>query len=242
MFRRNPYKRPLLTGNWGRRLRLAAKVAAILFLCDLAYVTGLGPDWDLYAEGPIFKSSFMKRYEHERIRTDGPPLRWKPVPLEAISPHLVHFVIAAEDSRFYGHRGFDKAAFDAAMEVNFSRRRFIYGASTISQQTVKNLFLGPSRNPVRKWHELLLTLVMELRLEKQRILEIYLNVAELGPGIYGVEAASRAYWGISASQLSRQQAAELAATLPAPRKHNPNTRSRYFENRSKKILRQLSEV
>ncbi len=243
MFRRNPYKKSLSSpGKWRRRLRLAVRAVALLFVFDLGYVAGLWPDWDLYAVGPILKSSFIKRYEHERIGKGGPALRWKPVALEAISPHVVSFVVVAEDSRFYDHGGFDKAAFDAAMEVNLSRRRFIYGASTISQQTVKNLLLGPSRNPVRKWHELLLTLGMELELDKERILEIYLNVAELGPGIYGVEAAARAYWGISASQLSRTQAAELAATLPAPRKHNPKTRTSYFRSRSQRLLRQLSEV
>ncbi len=242
MFRRNPYKKPLLVGEWGVALRLAAKAAVLLFVCDLAYVAGVSPDWDLYAEGPIFKTSFMKRYEHQRVREGGPPLRWKPVELEAISPHVVSFVLAAEDSRFYDHSGFDKVAFDAAMEVNLARRRIVYGASTISQQTVKNLLLGPSRNPVRKWHELLLTLGMELQLEKERILEIYLNVAELGAGIYGVEAAARAYWGIPASELSRRQAAELAASLPAPRRHNPKTRTRFFERRAQRLLRQLSEV
>ena len=176
------------------------------------------------------------------MREGGPPLRWQPVRLEAMSPHLVRFVLTGEDSRFYDHHGFDHAAFEEAMEENFERRRLLYGASTISQQTVKNLLLSPSRNPIRKWHELLLTLGMELSLDKERILELYLNVAELGVGVYGVEAAARTYWGISAAQLSERQAAELAATLPAPRKHNPHTRSAFFRQRTRKLLRQSSVV
>jgi monofunctional biosynthetic peptidoglycan transglycosylase len=122
------------------------------------------------------------------------------------------------------------------MDYNLREGRFVFGASTISQQTVKNLFLTPSRNPLRKWHELILTWGMERSLGKRRILEIYLNVVELGRGIYGVQAASQAYWGISPDQLSPAQAAELVASLPSPVKNNPATHTRYFERRSKKLL------
>jgi monofunctional biosynthetic peptidoglycan transglycosylase len=123
------------------------------------------------------------------------------------------------------------------MEYNFSKKRLIFGGSTISQQTVKNVFLSPSRNPLRKWHELLLTIGMERNLSKQRVLEHYLNLAEFGRGIYGVDAAARYYWGKPASRLTDRQAIELAATLPSPVKNNPKTRTRSFENRVKKIRR-----
>ena len=145
-------------------------------------------------------------------------------------------MILAEDSRFYEHSGFDLIAFKEAMDYNLREGRLVLGASTISQQTVKNLFLSPSRNPLRKWHELILTWGMEHNLTKRRILELYLNVAQFGQGIYGVQAASQAYWGIEPDQLSVAQAAELAATLPGPVKNNPVTQTRYFEKRSKKIL------
>ena len=98
-----------------------------------------------------------------------------------------------------------------------------------------------SRNPLRKWHELVLTFWMEMRLEKKRIMELYLNVAEFGKGIYGVEAAAKYYWGIPASSLSMAQAVELAATLPAPKNHNPKTRTSFFSKRKKKLLRQLAQ-
>ncbi len=228
--------------RFGRRVRLALWLALLFFVGDLVYVAGMWPDWDLYAEGPIFKSRFIQTYQHERRREGWPRLLWRSVPLERVSPHLIRAVVLAEDGRFYSHKGFDRAAFREAMEYNLARRRLVHGASTISQQTVKNLFLGPSRNPMRKWHELLLTVGMELELEKDRILELYLNVAEFGLGIYGVEAAAQAYWGIPAARLSRRQAAELAATLPAPKHHNPRLRTAFFENRSRKLLRRLTEV
>jgi monofunctional biosynthetic peptidoglycan transglycosylase len=97
------------------------------------------------------------------------------------------------------------------------------------------MFLTPSRNPIRKWHELLMTWFMEKKLNKSRILAIYLNIAEFGRGIYGVEAASQHYWGVSAFQISKDQAAELAATLPSPKKHNPNTQTKTFSRRVTKI-------
>ncbi len=224
------------------RLRLACAFLIGAVFGDVFYVAGLWPDWELYADGPIFKSSFMLRYEHDRALEGGPRLRWQPVTLEDVSVHMLRSVLVGEDSRFYRHKGFDRVAFEAAMEHNLERRRIIYGGSTISQQTVKNLFFTPSRNPMRKWHELLLTLGMERALEKRRILELYLNLAEFGRGVYGVEAASRRYFGVSASDLSRIQAAELAASLPSPRKHNPGTRTEFFEARTEKLLLQLREL
>lgn len=147
--------------------------------------------------------------------------------------------IVAEDARFYQHQGFDLAAFQEAMDHNLENMELRYGASTISQQTVKNLFFSASRNPLRKWHELIFTLAMEHQLSKRRILEIYLNIAEFGIGVYGVEAAARHYWGIPAAMLSQRQAAALAACLPSPKKHNPVTRSRRHLERTRKILRYM---
>jgi monofunctional biosynthetic peptidoglycan transglycosylase len=123
------------------------------------------------------------------------------------------------------------------MLYNLERGRFVYGGSTISQQTTKNLFLSPSRNPLRKWHELVLTLALEHHLDKRRIMEHYLNVAQFGRGLFGVEAAARHYWGIPAARLSQRQAIELAATLPAPVSSNPATRNRSFRQRFNKINR-----
>ena len=150
---------------------------------------------------------------------------------------MVRAVIVAEDSRFYEHDGIDLEALRQAMEYNLSQQRFAYGGSTISQQTVKNLFLTPSRNPLRKWHELILTFAMEYYLPKRRILEYYLNVAEFGRGIYGVEAASLYYWNVPVAYIGSAEAIELAATLPSPVNNNPRKRTRAFERRIKKIGR-----
>ena len=107
------------------------------------------------------------------------------------------------------------------------------GASTISQQTVKNMFLSLSRNPLRKWHELLMTLAMEKNLTKDRILDIYLNIAEMGKGLYGIEAASRYYFAKASYKLSSIMTIELAATLPNPKKDNPRTRVEHFKEKEK---------
>ncbi|HEX7045448.1 MAG TPA: monofunctional biosynthetic peptidoglycan transglycosylase [Burkholderiales bacterium] len=220
--------------RWGLRLALIALIA------DLFYLMLTWPDWSALAAGPVPKSSFMLRYERARAEDRRlPPLRWRPVPLAQIAKPMIRAAILAEDARFYEHSGFDLIAFKEAMSYNLEERRLALGASTISQQTVKNLFLSPARNPVRKWHELVLTWGMESNLRKRRILELYLNIAEFGTGIYGVQAAAEAYYGVSAADLTATQAAELAATLPSPTRHNPATRTEFFTRRTQKILHRL---
>ncbi len=235
--KQTPAKKP---GLLRRLLSRGLQLLLLILLLDAAYLWWLMPDWKALATGPTPKSAFIKEYETQR-NDDAklPTLRWQPVALSAIAKPMRRAVVVAEDSRFYEHEGFDVAALQDAWEYNLERRKFAIGGSTLSQQLAKNLFLTPSRNPLRKWHEVWLTAIMERQLSKRRILELYLNVAEFGPGIYGVEAASRKYWGISARQLSSQQAIELAATLPGPKKHNPATRTRFFNNKVKKIGRHM---
>ncbi len=148
------------------------------------------------------------------------------VPLRGIAPDLQHAVIAAEDARFYQHHGFDWQAMEIAAEGDIHGRR-LRGGSTLTQQLVKNLLLGTERSYLRKGVEATLVPVAELVLGKQRILELYLNVVEWGPGVYGAEAASRYHFHTSARRLSRTQAAELAAILPAPRRRRPERMARY---------------
>lgn len=205
---------------------------------DTGYLIGIWPNWDIYAEGPVQQSNFIRNYISQRYQhRDWPPLNWQPVSINKIPKHMVRALIVAEDARFYSHSGIDTNALKEVMEYNLSKSRFVFGGSTISQQTIKNIFLSPSRNPLRKWHEFILTIGMEQNLSKQRILELYLNIAEFGRGVYGVDAAAKYYWGISAEQLSVRQAIQLAATLPAPVNHNPNTSSKFFLKRVKKIGR-----
>jgi monofunctional glycosyltransferase len=163
--------------------------------------------------------------------------RYQFVPLTQISPNLQHAVIAAEDGRFYQHNGFDWHEIQIAAQEDMEGER-TRGASTLTQQLVKNLFFGTGRSIVRKGAEATLVPVAEAVLGKQRILEIYLNVVEWGPGIYGAEWASRVYYGMPARNIGREEAARLAAVLPGPLKRRPERMNRYSAiilNRMKKM-------
>src|SRR3989441_1747381 len=171
-----------------------------------------------------------------------------PSALKDISPVLQRMVIIAEDSRFRSHIGIDPAeiadalgvdgahGFRSAVGAAWRHRDRLRGASTITQQLAKNLYLSSSRNPIRKVKEAVTALRLELALSKDRILELYLSVAQWGPGIWGVDAASRAYFGVPASHLTAEQAAELAATLPHPRSSNPTFRPDRMLTRRNLIL------
>ena len=152
--------------------------------------------------------------------------RYTFVPLNQISPDFQHAVIAAEDARFYQHHGFDWHEIQIAAEDDMDGGRS-RGASTLTQQLVKNLFFGTGRSVLRKGAEFTLVPVAELVLGKRRILELYLNVVEWGPGIYGAESACRTYDGTSARNIDRERAARLAAILPAPLKRRPERMNHY---------------
>jgi len=165
------------------------------------------------------------------------------VPYERISPNLVRAALAGEDSRFFDHSGFDWEEIQKAIEKDWEEKGFRRGASTISQQLAKNLFLSTSKNPVRKLHEAVITWEMEHILSKRRILELYLNVIEWGNGIYGAEAGARHYFSASAASLSAEQAAFLSAIIPNPRgKYNPTKHPRRVERRKGLILRLMRHV
>jgi monofunctional glycosyltransferase len=164
----------------------------------------------------------------ERIRLGGIERDW--VPIEDISIHLQRAAVAGEDANFCLHWGFDMAAIRAAIEAGAAR-----GGSTISQQTVKNAFLWHGRSWLRKALEAAITPVMELFWSKRRVLEVYLNVAEFGPGVFGAEAAARHHFGVSASELTEAQAARLAAVLPAPQARSASSPSDFVLRRASAI-------
>jgi monofunctional biosynthetic peptidoglycan transglycosylase len=164
-------------------------------------------------------------------------VRYKFIPLTQISPDLQHAVVAAEDARFYQHHGFDWHQIEIAAQDDLEGGR-TRGASTITQQLVKNLFFGTGRSVLRKGAEFTLVPVAEFVLGKRRILEIYLNVVEWGPGIYGADSACRYYDGINARNIGREEAARLAAILPAPLKRRPERMNRY----SALILERMRQI
>jgi monofunctional biosynthetic peptidoglycan transglycosylase len=217
-------------------LRWGWRIALFLAIADLFYIMSIWPNWQQFGHGQALRSQFILNYQQQRKRDPAlPPLHWLPVSGDQIPRDLRRAVVVGEDARFYHHHGIDMLAFMDAMDSNLELGEFKYGGSTISQQTIKNLYFSGARNPLRKWHELILTLAMEMHESKYRILTTYLNIAEFGEGIYGAEAAAQYYWHIPASQLNEQQCAELAATLPSPKKNNPKTRTRYFTQRAERI-------
>jgi len=185
-------------------------------------------------------TAFMELRKEEAAQ-DGRTLairhRW--VPYAQISADLRRAVIVTEDAAFFDHDGIDLNEVKASMERNWDEGRFSRGASTITQQLAKNLYLSPSRNPLRKLREVFITRRLEASLTKRRILEIYLNVIEWGDGIFGVDAAARIYFGKTAATLSREEAALLAGAIINPRVHNPGKPTRRLLRRQQIVLRRM---
>lgn len=166
---------------------------------------------------------------------------WEPI--ENISPNLALAVVAAEDNKFMEHYGFDLEAIEKAMKYNKKKKgKKVRGASTISQQTAKNVFLWPGRSFIRKGFEVYFTLLIETFWSKERILEVYLNVIEMGPGIYGAQAASMQYFKKPATRLTRDESARIAAVLPNPRKWSPVKRTPYIIKREVWILWNMRNI
>jgi monofunctional biosynthetic peptidoglycan transglycosylase len=215
-----PPKAPLRKGLLRSFVRWLVIGAVVVW--SLAALTLLAARW---IDPPTTAVHIQRRVQawahHTRYRE-----RYTFIPLSQISPDLQHAVIAAEDSRFYQHHGFDWHEIQIAAEDDLEGDR-TRGASTITQQLVKNLFFGTGRSILRKGAEFTLVPVAEFVLGKRRILEIYLNVVEWGPGIYGADSACHYYDGTAARSIGREQAARLAAILPAPLKRRPERMNRY---------------
>ena len=225
-----------------RPFRLLLTAALSVAIVDLGVLTFRWVSMSHLASGPVPKSRFIVAYlRHQRAR-HWPPLRWQPVALAAIPPALRSAAILGEDDTFYENDGFDPRSILWAARYDWRARRIVFGASTITQQTAKNLFLSPSRSFFRKGNEALLTIALDHFLTKDRVLEIYLDDAEFGRGVYGVAAASRYYFGKPVWAITVHEAAELAATLPDPEGSNPATRSPYFRARTAKLMRLLALV
>jgi monofunctional biosynthetic peptidoglycan transglycosylase len=193
-----------------------------------------------WSEYPPASTAFMDhRLETLREKNPRAKLARQWVPYERISPNLKHAVVAAEDARFLDHEGFDWDMIQQAMAKNERRGRVVAGGSTISQQLAKNLFLSGERSWLRKGQEAIITWMLETVLSKRRILELYLNVAEWGDGVFGAEAAARHHFGVSAAALSAEQAAWLAAILPSPRRYDHGRITPYLAGRVDTILARM---
>jgi monofunctional biosynthetic peptidoglycan transglycosylase len=221
---------------WRKVLKLGLFVIPAVLILSIGYDFVFPDVSGLKREAPE-ETAFMK-YRRETRAKQGKNLvlRHTWVPLGKISPYLVHAVVIAEDDRFWDHQGFDLAAIKLALEKDIKRKTWRYGGSTITQQLAKNLYLSPSRNPIRKLREFILAWRLERALSKKRILELYLNVVEWGDGIFGAEAAAEHYYGKPAAALDPAEAAHLAIVLPNPHRYNPLSGSDYIESRAAEVL------
>jgi len=191
---------------------------------------------------PVWYTPLMARRAVE-LRDDGRyrfERKWKP--LEEISPEMVKAVIASEDNRFGTHRGFDWVEMEKMWKDHSSKGKKLRGCSTISQQTAKNVFTSGSQTWIRKGFEAYWTVLIEWIWGKRRIMEVYLNVVELGPGIYGVEAASQHFYGTRARNLDRKKAVSLAVVLPSPLTYSPDAPTGYLRKRQSAILSLIPKI
>lgn len=214
-------------------VRILSAILLLFFVADIARYFIVPDVGRLVDENPA-KTAFMESREAE-WRRDGlldKKIDQKWVSLDHVSQNLIKAVLIAEDDKFWQHEGFDYQAIERAIEKNILAKKFKMGGSTISQQLAKNLYLSPSKNPIRKIKEAILTWRLEKTLSKRRILELYVNVAEWGDGIFGIGQAARHYYGVSAARLTARQASRLAAILPNPILYSPKGSSRYVRNRS----------
>jgi monofunctional biosynthetic peptidoglycan transglycosylase len=207
--------------------RLFWRIATVVFVLLVMYQLWLFAHVCWWIKFNPATSAFMEdRLEVMQDRNPKAGLQYKWVPYRKISDNLKRALIAAEDEKFLDHDGFDWEGIAEAYKKNLKKGRIVAGGSTISQQLAKNLFLSTKRTPWRKAEEAIITMMLEAVMDKQRIFEIYLNIIEWGNGVFGAEAAARHYFGISAAELSPEQAARLAAMVPNPRYYDKHREAR----------------
>ena len=218
----------------------------VFFIVVLIVVAVIAYEWITFPNVAALKddwpktTAFMELRKRE-LRAEGKDdsLSYLPVPYARISPYLRRGALVAEDSDFYEHGGVDVEALKAAIRRDWEKKKLTQGGSTITQQLAKNLYLNPSRNPFRKIEEYFIARSLESHLTKKRILELYLNVVEMGERVYGAEAAARAYFNEPAAALSPSQAALLAGCLPNPRVMNPASPDKRLRARQRMILARM---
>jgi len=233
-----------MRGRRGRRVvgRLL-RLAAILVVGWLAWEALTWPDVGALTRRPPATTAFIERWratQREAGRSDRVDRRW--VGYGAIAPSVKVAVLVAEDINFFSHRGFDSGEIRKALSQALEDRELPRGASSITQQLAKNLWLSPSRDPLRKTREAILTWQLERALSKRRLLEIYLNVVEFGPGVWGVESASHRYFGKAAADLGDDEAALLAASLPSPSTWHPGSGNAAYRRHVDAVRRRMDKA
>lgn len=222
---------------WIWRVVLALLVLMLLYQAWIA-----AHIWWWVDHNPASSAFMADRLEVMQEKNPEAELQHQWVPYKKISNHLKRALIASEDAKFVDHEGFDWDGIQKAYEKNIKRGKVVAGGSTISQQLAKNLFLSTKRTPWRKGEEVIITVMMEQMMEKERIFEIYLNVIEWGNGVFGAEAAARHYYHLSAAQLSPQQAAKLAAMVPNPRYYDKHREAKGLLRKTDIILGRMSDA
>ncbi|MBQ9474958.1 MAG: monofunctional biosynthetic peptidoglycan transglycosylase [Bacteroidales bacterium] len=218
-----------------RRKHILLKIILGLIVLSVLFVL-------LYSFVPVWRTPLMLKRSYENVSDPNFSIEKKWVTLDGISPEVIKAVIASEDNKFCTHDGFDREEVAKMLEEHEKTGRKLRGCSTISQQTAKNVFTFGGRNLVRKIIEAYYTFMIEKIWGKRRIMEVYLNVAEWGDGVFGIEAAAQHYFGCSAAELTKHRAALLAACLPSPLERNPSKPSAYLNKRAasiERIMRQL---
>jgi monofunctional biosynthetic peptidoglycan transglycosylase len=239
-----------LAARWaviGRALRRGCARFFLLLILLAALYAGYcaltWPDIAALATREPRTTAFIEHYRsQQRARGEAEAPAWVWVPYARISPHLKRAVLVGEDIQFFSHHGFDTGEIRAALRDAWLERELPRGASTITQQVAKNLWLSGRWNPVRKVREALLTRALEKHLGKRRILEIYLNVAEFAPGVYGAEAAARRFFAEPAAGVDVQQAAALAAGLPRPATWHPGCTTAGYQRRVRSLLARMAKA
>jgi len=194
----------------------------------------------LPSENPTDTALMQQRIEEAKEQGKVLRINHRWVPLSKIPKHVRVAVLVAEDGAFFSHAGVDWHEVWESVETNLEEGRIVRGGSTITQQLAKNLFLSTSRDPIRKLKELLITWMLEARLTKKRILELYLNIIEWGPGVFGIEAAAQRHFHKPAVQLTREEGARLAAVIPSPLRRRPTDDNDYVNNKAQLILKRMS--
>jgi len=221
-------------------LRYVAALAGLILAAFLAYQGYvLVKLWWWTDHNPSSTAFMQARLDVLREKNPTATLKAQWVPYAKISNHLKRAILVAEDDKFVDHEGFDWDGIQKALEKNQKKGKVVAGGSTISQQLAKNLFLSGERSLTRKGEEAIITVMMEWVMDKERILEIYLNVIEWGDGVFGAEAAARHYFGVGAGQLSAEQAARLAAMVTRPRFYDRNRNAPWLLKKTEIILERM---